>query len=68
VPLRVMRAEQVLVGKKVEEGLMAEAAQVAAGEARPTSDMHASAEYRRELAQVFVRRAARQALERASKA
>jgi len=58
----------VLVGKKVEEGLMAEAAQVAAEETRPTSDMHASAEYRRELVQVFVRRAARQALERASKA
>jgi CO/xanthine dehydrogenase FAD-binding subunit len=68
VPLRVKRAEQVLVGKKVAEELMAEAAQVAAEEARPTSDMHASAEYRRELVRVFVRRAARQALERASKA
>jgi CO/xanthine dehydrogenase FAD-binding subunit len=68
VPLRVKRAEQVLVGKKVAEELMAEAAQVASEEARPTSDMHASAEYKRELMRVFVRRAARQALERASKA
>lgn len=68
VPMRAKRAEKVLVGNKVEEDLIAEAAQVASEEARPTSDMHASAEYRTELVKVFVRRAARQALERAKKA
>ena len=68
VPLRAKRAEQMLVGKKVAEDLMAEAAQVASEEARPTSDMHASAEYKRELVKVFVKRAARQALEGAKKA
>lgn len=68
VAMRVKRAEKVLVGKKVEENLIAEAAQVASEEARPTSDMNASAEYKRELVKVFVRRAARQALERAKKA
>lgn len=68
VAMRAKRAEKVLVGKKVEENLIAEAAQVASEEARPTSDMNASAEYKRELVKVFVRRAARQALERAKKA
>jgi len=45
-----------------------EAAQVASEEARPTSDIHASEEYRRELVRVLVKRAARDALERAKRA
>ena len=65
VPLRVKEAEKVLVGKRVNEGLLAKAGEIASKEADPPSDVHGSTEYRREMVKVFVRRAARVALERA---
>jgi len=45
--------------------LLAEVGEVASAEADPPSDLHASAEYRREMVKVFVKRAAAKALERA---
>lgn len=65
VPMRAVKAGAILKGKGIDDDLIAEAAQMAATEARPTSDMHASAEYRRELVKVLVRRATKEALERA---
>jgi len=65
VPLRVKEAEKVLIGKRVNEGLLAKAGEIASKEADPPSDVHGSTEYRREMVKVFVRRAARVALERA---
>jgi CO/xanthine dehydrogenase FAD-binding subunit len=56
-----------LIGKVLSEGLLVEAGQVASEEVSPNSDMHASAEYRREMVKVFVRRTAKRALERAKK-
>jgi carbon-monoxide dehydrogenase medium subunit len=44
---------------------LTEAGEIASKEADPPSDVHASAEYRREMVKVFVRRAAAKALERA---
>jgi carbon-monoxide dehydrogenase medium subunit len=67
VPFRAKGAESRLIGKVLSEGLLVEAGQVASEEVSPNSDMHASAEYRREMVKVFVRRTAKRALERAKK-
>ena len=68
VPMRAKRAEKMLVGKQIEHDLLEQAAQLAAEEAKPVSDIHASAEYRRELVKVLVKRVARQALDKSEKA
>jgi carbon-monoxide dehydrogenase medium subunit len=65
VPLRVKEAEKRLIGKVINDSLLAEAGDIASAEADPPSDVHASAEYRREMVKVFVKRAAEKALERA---
>ncbi len=67
VPLRPREAERVLIGRRVDEAVLREAAEVASREADPLSDVHASAEYRREMIKVFVRRVGKVALERAKK-
>jgi carbon-monoxide dehydrogenase medium subunit len=65
VPLRVKEAEKRLIGKVINDHLLAEAGEIASAEADPPSDVHASAEYRREMVKVFVKRAVGRALERA---
>ncbi|MFC1932862.1 FAD binding domain-containing protein [Chloroflexota bacterium] len=65
IPLRVRQAERLLVGKVINDDLLTEAGEVASAETDPPSDVHGSAEYRREMVKVFVRRVARIALERA---
>jgi carbon-monoxide dehydrogenase medium subunit len=67
VPLRVIEAEKRLIGKVVNDHSLAEAGEIASAKADPPSDVHASAEYRREMVKVFVRRAAVKALERAKR-
>ncbi|MGH8740792.1 MAG: FAD binding domain-containing protein [Burkholderiales bacterium] len=62
-PIRARRAEQILRGKRIDATMIERAAQAAADEARPISNVRASAEYRREMVGVLVRRALRQALE-----
>jgi carbon-monoxide dehydrogenase medium subunit len=57
IPMRAKKAEAKLRGKKVTEKLIAEAAQSAASECKPISDIRASEEYRREMIRVFTRRA-----------
>lgn len=64
-PLRAKKAEKRLIGKVITEALLAEAGEVASTEANPPADVHGSAEYRREMVKVFVKRVARLALERA---
>jgi carbon-monoxide dehydrogenase medium subunit len=66
--IRAKKAEAVLKGKKITDALLAQAGEVAAGEAEPISDIQASEEYRRELVKVLVPRMAREALARAKKA
>ncbi len=65
IPLRAQKAEKRLIGEAVTDALLAEAGEVAATETAPPADVHGSAEYRREMVKVFVRRAAIKALERA---
>jgi carbon-monoxide dehydrogenase medium subunit len=67
-PLRAKKAEKKLIGKVLSDSLLIEAGEVASKEASPPVDVHGSAEYRREMAGVFVRRAATKALERAKAA
>ena len=62
---RAAGAEKILRGKKASEKLFAEAARYTAQGIEPLSDLHASADYRREMAAVYTRRALERALTRA---
>jgi aerobic carbon-monoxide dehydrogenase medium subunit len=67
-PLRVERAEALLAGRGADAALFAEAARVVSGGLEPDSDLHASADYRREVAGTLTRRALARAWERAGRA
>lgn len=59
-PIRARRAEEVLRGKRIEGGLVEEAAQVAAAETMPRS----RADYRRKVTTVLVKRAINEVLQK----
>jgi CO/xanthine dehydrogenase FAD-binding subunit len=65
VPFNAKKAGNLMIGKKINDDLIAKAAQLASEETNPTSDVHASAEFRKEIANVLVRRATKQAFEKA---
>ena len=56
VPLRGRKTEAVLEGEALSEDVIDAAAQAAAGEVSPISDVRSGAEYRRFLAAEFLRR------------
>ncbi len=60
--LRAKKAEEVLRGRQINDASIREMAEVAATEADPTDDNRGSADYKRELVKVLVRRATEQAL------
>ena len=60
-PVRAGAAEEALRGKRPSAELFADTAEVAVAELEPPSDIHATAEYRRQIAQVLVRRALEEA-------
>jgi carbon-monoxide dehydrogenase medium subunit len=62
VPLRVEVAERALEGAAPGGEAFAEAGRAAAGAVEPSSDVHGSAEYRKELTDVLVRRALAEAV------
>jgi carbon-monoxide dehydrogenase medium subunit len=64
-PFRAGAVESALAGKAVSEKLIDDAARNVGQGTEPLSDLHASAEYRREMARVFTRRALTRAIERA---
>src|SRR5215475_9463282 len=66
-PVRVTKAEQVLIGRPSREATFREAAEVAAEQVDPLSDFHATADYRRDLVQALTRRALMAALDRCQK-
>ena len=68
IPLVTKKAAEMLKGKKLTDNLIEEAAKMASTETDPTSDVHASAEYRKELVKVLVKRATKQAFEKAKQA
>ncbi len=61
-PLRAKKAEAMLQGASLKDELVAKAAQKASEEARPIDDHRASAEYRRMMVDVLVRRAVGQCM------
>jgi carbon-monoxide dehydrogenase medium subunit len=63
---RAVKAEKLLTGQKITPEVMNEAAETAAGETRPITDLRSTAGYRKEMAKVLVRRALEKALERAT--
>jgi len=63
-PMRAMAAEDIIRGEKATDEAIAMAAQKASQESRPIDDHRASAEYRRMMVEVLVRRAINQALSR----
>jgi len=67
-PMRAARAEACLTRQAITRELIDGAAETAAGEARPISDLRASAEYRREMSRVLVRRALEECVNRLGRA
>jgi carbon-monoxide dehydrogenase medium subunit len=61
-PVRAKAAEAVLRGQPVKPEALREAGEKAKGEVDPISDLRGSADYKREMAAVFVRRALEKAL------
>jgi CO/xanthine dehydrogenase FAD-binding subunit len=61
-PVRARAAERLLTGQRPTVALVAEAARAVMPETDPPEDIHASAEYRREMSSVFTRRALTAAL------
>ncbi len=64
-PLAFPKISARLLGTRLEDAAVNDAAHAAAAETEPGSDLHASAEYRRHLAGVLAARALREARERA---
>jgi len=55
-PMRARRAEAIVTGQELTDRAIRGAADAAAGEAQPLSDLMGSADYRREMIRVWVRR------------
>jgi aerobic carbon-monoxide dehydrogenase medium subunit len=66
-PIKARKAEESLRGKKLDETTIAQAAQLAADEAEPSSDLRGPAEYKRGMVKELTRRALARAYERAGK-
>jgi len=66
-PMRATQAEAVINGKKMTDEIIEKAGSQASNEARPISDVRASAEYRKKMVAVLTRRALKEAHERAMK-
>ena len=65
VPVRMERAEQALADSKVDSAAIADAARLVSEDLTPQSDVHASSQYRKEVAGVLARRTLLEALARA---
>lgn len=63
-PMRAKETENFLKGKEINDDLLAEAGRIASKECKPISDMRASEEYRRNLVEVFTKRALRKAIDK----
>jgi aerobic carbon-monoxide dehydrogenase medium subunit len=61
-PVRPQRAEEMLSGRRLDGRVLDQLANIVAAELEPDADIHASAEYRREVGGVIARRAVEMAL------
>jgi len=62
IPMRACNAEEVIRGKRMDENLIEKSAEEAASEAKPITDVRASAWYRTEMVKVLTRQALREFL------
>jgi carbon-monoxide dehydrogenase medium subunit len=67
-PIRAKKAEAILKGEKITDDLLAKAAKAASEATSPISGIEASAEYKKELTGILVKRVGKEALNRAKKA
>jgi carbon-monoxide dehydrogenase medium subunit len=65
-PIKARRAESLLRGHRLDDGVIRAAAQAAAAESDPSEDLRGSVAYKRDLVRVLTARAIRRALERAT--
>ncbi len=65
IPIKAGMAEAFLVGKRLDDETIREAARLASQEAQPSADLRGSEEYKRDMVRVIAGRALRLALERA---
>jgi carbon-monoxide dehydrogenase medium subunit len=63
-PMRAMKAENLLRGKKISDELLEEVAETASKEAQPRDTLRAEAWYRRDMIRVLVKRMAMKSIER----
>lgn len=66
-PIKARKAQQFLLGKPVNEANIAQAAQLAAEDAQPSSDLRGPATYKKGLVKELTRRALLRAFDRATK-
>jgi len=64
-PLRATKAEELLIGEKIDDRLIEKAAQIASEDSEPISDVHASEEYKRQIIEVLVKHTVKEAITRA---
>jgi aerobic carbon-monoxide dehydrogenase medium subunit len=65
-PQRIESTESILKGRRLDRGVLRALGQAVAKELEPDSDIHASAEYRKEVGGVLARRALESALARSA--
>ncbi len=66
IPKRILLAEKNLEGKDLTETLIKQAAQICMDEATPITDTRATAQYRKKMVEVLVRRAINKSMEQIS--
>jgi len=66
-PIKAQKAEDFLLGKKLDEANIAQAARLAADSAQPSSDLRGPAEYKKGLVKELTKRALARAAERAGR-
>jgi carbon-monoxide dehydrogenase medium subunit len=66
VPIRAIKAEEILRGQKLDNALIDETARVASEETKPITDIRGSVEYRKEMVQVLTQRGIQQAIAQAA--
>ena len=66
IPFRAKKAESMLVGAELTKEIISKAAATAAEEARPIDDVRATADYRKKMVAVLVRRSLENSMRRCS--
>jgi carbon-monoxide dehydrogenase medium subunit len=67
IPIRAKKLESFLIGKNVSDKTIDEAAVIASEEVKPITDIRSTAEYRRKVVKVLVKRSIKTALDRVKK-